>query len=98
MSEATFILLSALLLAVPVTIKYTLAFRTRKLVGELRRRERDVQRLRARVEAVEQEAVVVARAVRQVDTQRRHAGARKAMVEDRLENLLRASPRPAVAA
>ena len=96
MSEATFILLSAVLLAVPVSVKYMLAFQMRKLVGEMKRREREVQRLRSRAEAAEQEVLVVGRAVRQIDTQRRHAHTRKAIVEDRLQRVRQTSQKPAV--
>lgn len=89
MSETGFVLLSALLLAVPVGIKYLLAFQTRHLVEILKRREREVQQLAAQFEAAEREGLVMSRAVRQVDGQRRQALARQERVGERLEQMRR---------
>lgn len=89
MSETGFVLLSALLLAVPVGIKYLLAFQTRHLVVTLKRREREVQQLAVQLEAAERECLVVSRAVRQVDGQRRQALVRQERVGEKLEQARR---------
>ena len=89
MSETGFVLFSAFLLAVPVSIKYLLAFQTRHLVGILKRREREVQQLAAQLEAMERESLVVSRAVRQVDGQRHQARVRRQRVGDKLEQTKR---------
>lgn len=89
MSEAGFVLFSAFLLAVPVCIKYLLAFQTRHLVETLKRREREVQQLVAQFEAVERECLVVSRAVRQIDGQRRQARVRRERVGEKLEQTRR---------
>ena len=84
MSQTAFVLLSAAFLIVPVVVKYTLAFQTRRWVYRLRQRERTVQRLGAQLEAVQSECVVVRRALRQIDLQRRQALGRKAALTERL--------------
>ena len=48
MSDVAFILLSAFFLAVPVVIKYTIAFQTRSMLGQLRNQERSVHALSLR--------------------------------------------------
>ena len=77
MSEVGFILLSALFLAVPVSIKYLLAFQMRHMVTVLKRQEREVEQLAMYLEAIEQESLVTRRAMRQVEGQRRQAQARQ---------------------
>jgi hypothetical protein len=89
MSDAGFILLSALFLAVPVSVKYLLAFQTRTLVEALRLREREVQLLVARLQATEQECRVVGRAVRHVAIQRRQAHDRRELMSERLDYVRR---------
>ncbi|MEW6755061.1 MAG: hypothetical protein AB1505_29375 [Candidatus Latescibacterota bacterium] len=97
MGPMTFILLSAGLLCVPVTVKYCLAFRTRQLVDALRRQERKLQALEAQLEALEQESLVTGRALRQVEGLRRQAEARRGLAEERLRQC-RQVVGPAVAA
>ena len=84
MNEAAFVLLSALFLLLPVGVKYSLAFRTRKLVAQLKQTERAVQRLSAELEAAQSESLVLGRALRQVDQKRRQALTRKTIIEERL--------------
>jgi hypothetical protein len=87
MSEVGFILLSALFLAVPVSIKYLLAFQMRHMVTVLKRQEREVQQLAMYLEAIEHESLVTRRAVRQVEGQRRQAQARRELIEDKLDRV-----------
>jgi hypothetical protein len=87
MNEAGFILLSALFLAIPVWIKYLLAFQARELIATLKRQEREVQILTAQLRATDREFVVVNRAFRQVETQHRHARTRREIAQDRLTRL-----------
>jgi len=92
MSEVGFILLSAFFLAIPVGVKYLLAFQTKILVETLKKQEREVQRLAAQLEVVEREKVVMGRAVRQVENQRRQAHTRRERVEEELERTRRGAP------
>lgn len=91
MSEVGFILLSALLLAVPIGIKYLLAFQTRHLVGTLKRQEREVQLLAAQLEAIKQESMVTGRAVRQINSQHRQAQTRRETAEKELGRVRRSA-------
>ncbi len=91
MSEVGFILLSALLLLVPIGIKYLLAFRTRHLVDTLKQQERKVQLLAAQLEAIKQESIVTGRAVRQMNNQRGQAQTRRAMIEEELGRVRRSA-------
>ena len=84
MSEGIFILLSALLLAAPVGVKYLLAFKTRLLLAEFKSRERRVRQMRVHLEGMERECVVVGRALAQLDKQQRQARVRRALMEDKL--------------
>lgn len=97
MSPITFILLSAALLTVPVTVKYCLALATRQLVEAARRHERDLRALTAQLEALEREDLVTRRALRQVQGLRRQAEARRGLAEERLRACQHA-PGAAVAA
>jgi len=89
MSEVGFILLSALFLAVPVSIKYLLAFQMRHMVAVLKRQEREVQQMAAYLEAMENESLVTGRAVRQVENQRHQAQMRRELIEEKLEQVRR---------
>ncbi len=91
MSEVGFILLSALLLGVPIGVKYLLAFQTRHLVDTLKRQERKVQLLSAQLEAIKQESIVTGRAVRQMNNQRCQAQTRRAMIEEELGRVRRSA-------
>ena len=76
------ILFSAALFAIPVLLKYYLAFETRTLVENLRSGEEEVRRLSARWQALERERLIMRRAVEQVSTQKRHAATRRERLED----------------
>ena len=91
MSEVGFVLLSGLLLSVPVGAKYWLAFQARQMFRQMKRQEREVERLTAQLEAIEQETVVLSRALRQVERQRNQARIRRDLVEERLEQVRRAA-------
>lgn len=84
MNEVAFILLSAFFLAIPVSIKYAIAFQTRGMLDQLRNQERMVHMLSLQLDAMESERTVVRRALAQVDTQRRQAQNRRLTQEDRL--------------
>ena len=86
MSPIAFILVSAALLSVPVTVKYCLALATRQLVESVRQRERDHRALAAQLEALEQECLITRRALRQVEGLRRQAEARRSLATDRLHH------------
>ncbi len=84
MNEVAFILLSAFFLAIPVSIKYVIAFQARGMVDQLREQERMVHMLSLQLDAMESEKVVLRRALAQVGTQRRQAQNRRLTQEDRL--------------
>lgn len=87
MSEVAFILLSAFFLAIPVVIKYTIAFQTRSMLNQLRSQERIVHTLSLQLEGVQSEKVAVRRALSQVHTQRRQADARRQLQEEQLQHV-----------
>ncbi len=87
------ILLAAAIFAIPVLLKYFLAFETRSLVESLRSREEEVRRLSAQWRSLERERLVMRRAINQVRTQKRHAAQRR----ERLERLHRQGAGGAVA-
>ena len=78
MSDVAFILLSAFFLAVPVVIKYTIAFQTRSMLSQLRNQERSVHALSLQLEGMQSEKMAVRRALTQVHAQRRQADASSA--------------------
>ncbi len=84
MSEVGFILLSALFLAIPVVIKYAIAFQVRGLLDHVRSQERLVHSLSIQLDGLESEKVVVRRALSQVRSQRTHAVVRRQQEEERL--------------
>ena len=75
------ILLAAAIFAIPVLLKYFLAFETRSLVESLRSREEEVRRLSAQWRSLERERLVMRRAINQVRTQKRHAAQRRERLE-----------------
>ena len=75
------ILLAAALFAIPVLLKYFLAFEMRTLVESLRSREEEVRRLSAQWRSLERERLVMRRAINQVRTQKRHATHRRERLE-----------------
>ena len=87
MSDVAFILLSAFFLAVPVVIKYTIAFQTRSMLGQLRNQERSVHALSLQLEGMQSEKMAVRRALTQVHAQRRQADARRQLQEEQLQHL-----------
>ena len=68
-----FILLIAFLLAIPILIKYFLAFETKSLLDNLRECEEEVKYLSAQWRALEREQLVMRRAISQVSSQKRSA-------------------------
>jgi len=87
MNEVVFILLSAFFLAIPVSIKYAIAFQTRGMLDQLRQQERLVQLLSLQLDAMESEKTVMRRALAQVGTQRRQAQNRRLTQEERLTQM-----------
>ena len=87
MSDVAFILLSAFFLAVPVVIKYTIAFQTRSMLGQLRNQERSVHALSLQLEGMQSEKTAVRRALTQVHAQRRQADARRQLQEEQLQHV-----------
>ena len=75
------ILVAAALVAIPVLLKYFLAFETRTLFENLRSQEEEVRRMSAHWQALERERLVMRRAIRQVATQKRHAATRRERLE-----------------
>ena len=92
--SAPYILLAGMLIAIPVAIKYFLAFEVRNLLENLKARERDVESLAARLEAVQREKEVVGNATRHVIEQRQWAQRRRGLMRAELATLRRI---PAVA-
>ena len=78
------ILLASLFLAIPISLKYLLAFETRDIVVQLKRQERHVNALASRLIALEREREVVGGALLQVREQSRWAETRTRMVEEDL--------------
>lgn len=87
MSDVAFILLSAFFLAVPVVIKYTIAFQTRGMLSHLRSQERLVHALSLQLEGIQSEKVAVRRALTQVYAQRRQADVRRQVQEEKLQHV-----------
>ncbi len=85
MTEVSFVLLSAFFLAIPVGVKYAIAFQARDMLDHLREQERVVQVLSVQLEALESEKFVMHRAVTQVNNQRRQAHSRRQVQAERLE-------------
>ncbi len=77
-------LIAALLLAVPILVKYLLAFQLRKLLDLLKARDRDVRALLARLQALRQEQLVVRKAKLRVEQQHQRVQVRRSLIEERL--------------
>ena len=84
---ADYLFLSAAMLAIPMSMKYLLAFEIRKKVAVLRARERHVESMANRLEALEREQGVVHGALVQVEDQRRWAQTRQGRIEDELSRV-----------
>lgn len=87
MNDVAFILLSAFFLAVPVVIKYTIAFQTRSMLRQLRNQERSVHALSLQLEGMQSEKMAVRRALTQVHAQRRQADVRRQLQEEQLQHV-----------
>ena len=74
------ILLAAILVAIPLIIKYFLAFEARAMFEALRTLEAEVRQMSAYWQALEKEKLIVRKAVDQVVTQRHHANTRRERV------------------
>ena len=81
------VVLAAGFLAIPVCVKYFLAFETRSLLENLKEQEEEVRYLSAQWRALERERQVLRRAVNQVASQHRQAQTRRGLIEERLEHL-----------
>ncbi len=81
------LVIAALLLAVPIVVKYLLAFQTHKLVEYLKAQDREVKALFARLRAIRQEQEVVSRAAQQLAQQRQRAQVRRGLLAERLEQV-----------
>jgi hypothetical protein len=75
------ILLTAFLLAIPIFIKYFLAFETKNLLDNLKECEEEVKYLSAQWRAMERERLVMRRAINQVSSQERSARTRRERLE-----------------
>ena len=84
---ADYLFLSAVMLAIPMSMKYLLAFQIRKKVAVLRARERHAEAMANRLEALEREQDVVHGALVQVEDQRRWAQTRRGMIEEELRRI-----------
>ena len=93
--SAEIVLLAALFLAVPITAKCVTAFEIRGLMDGLRRREREIERLYAHLDAIEQEREVIEGAVLQVYERRRWSATRRDLMAEELQRARRRRPRAA---
>ena len=77
-------LITALLLAVPIFVKYLLSFQLHQLVSTLKAKDREVRSLLAQVQALRQEQLVVRKARVRVEQQHQRAQVRRSLIEERL--------------
>jgi hypothetical protein len=99
--SADLVVIAALLLALPLSLKYFLALETRTLVARVRRGERQLAALHGRLEAVDRERDVVHAALLQVHHQQRWSRTRRQLIGEELQRLRQGCPsrsRVAVAA
>ena len=82
--SAGFILLAAFFIAIPVFVKYFLAFETREMLDTLKQQDREVQNLFYELQALEQERAVLRRAIHQIENQRMRVQTRKSISEESL--------------
>ena len=87
MGIVTTIMLAAFFLAIPMGIKYLLAFETRGLMKILYDQEGEVRYLEAQLESLERERLVVSRAIDQVKDQRRWVSVRRSTKAEELEQM-----------
>lgn len=84
--------LAALFLAVPISVKYVTSFQIRTLMDALRRREREIELIYARLDALDLQREVVERAIGQVHEQRRWSATRRNLIAEELERVRRRAP------
>ena len=89
--SAELILLSAVLVGVPISIKYVLAFEMRNLVSLMKAREREVAGLTAKLNALDREYEVVIGAAEQVRDRQKWAATRRDRMADELDQARRGS-------
>ncbi|MFH1571318.1 MAG: hypothetical protein ABIL09_25235 [Gemmatimonadota bacterium] len=89
--SATAIVFVALLLAVPVSLKYCLALETRTMVARLKRQERELDILEVRLQGLGRQREVVRGALTQVREQHRWAATRRDLIAQELERVRRQS-------
>ena len=92
--SAEVILTTALFVAVPVTLKYVLAFEIRTQVARLKAGEREVAGLTNRLAALNQEQGNVRRALTQIQRQRSWAQTRRSLIAQELGHARMSFPRP----
>lgn len=92
--SAQFVVLAALFLAVPITAKYVTSFQIRTLMDSLKRRDRDIDLMYAKLDGLDQEREVMERAVVQVYEQRRWSATRRDLMAEELQRVARRRPRP----
>jgi len=90
--SAHHIVVAALLLALPLSLKYFLALETRTLVARVRRGERQLTALHSRLEAVDRERDVVHAALLQVHHQQRWSKTRRQLIAEELQRLRQGRP------
>ena len=84
---AEVILYCSLFVAIPVGIKYYLAFKARTMLDQLEVLEEEVQQLVVKWHGLKHEKKVVHRALSQMETHQRRVAAQKNMAADTLERV-----------
>ena len=87
--SAELILLSAVLVGVPISLKYVLAFEMRNLVSMMKARERELAGLTAKLNALDREYEVVIGAAEQVRDRQKWAATRRDRMADELVQVQR---------
>ncbi len=87
--SAELILLSAVLVGVPISLKYVLAFEMRNLVSLMKARERELAGLTAKLNALDREYEVVIGAAEQVRDRQKWAATRRDRKADELVQVQR---------
>ena len=77
-------LITGLLMAVPIIIKYLLSYQLHQLVAMLKTKDREVCLLLAQLQALRQEQQVVHKARVRVEQQHQRAQVRRSLIEERL--------------
>ena len=77
-------LITGLLMAVPIFVKYLLSFQLHQLVATLKAKDREVRLLLAQLQALRQEQLVVRKARVRVEQQHQRAQVRRSLIEERL--------------